>query len=135
MKKLIISLCTLISTNVFASVNLSAEPNSFSLFSNQTAYASSGFTVRITNDSDQEHIYRYKAQLCPDRNKCEVVEKWGIHVKPHQTFQKAFRINILLFYRSGGIYKNTANLNVTGITDRSESKNITETGYITLYQS
>ena len=130
MKKIIFcGLSLLASTNIFAAVNLGVKANSVNVFTGQRFGAVGEYQIQIQNTTGTKQKYHIRAQLCPEKNKCEVQER-NINVLPNDTFNDKFNLSTTVFYNNPGVYKNYVGLFVT----EAETKQATAEGVFMVYQ-
>lgn len=129
-KKLILGLCSLLAFNsAFAVVNLSAKANSVTVFTGQRFGANGQFIMDIQNTTSSPQKYHIRAQLCPEKNKCEVQER-NINILPNDRYKDTWNMSTSVFYNVSGVYKNYVGIYVTG----AETNQALDTGVFTVYQ-
>lgn len=122
MKKIVTLLSTLVSTSCFATVELTALPNSVVALVPVDFNAASTFTLNVTNDTDKTSSYSYSAMLCPERVKCTSKTK-TFSVAPRGRYTETFQLLTNVMYRKPGYLQNVATITLAG-TERSHKREV-----------
>lgn len=122
MIKKIAIITALLTSNSFATINITAAPHNANCL--QTIYCkiTGHHDIEITNDSENTRIYHINAGLNSGDGHVDTYERKGITLAPHETYTDHHEYSLYEKYNVSMGYHNSVYVGVNG--DESLTKNV-----------